>query len=398
MGPLERFGKWFDSLWENKTKDVAESHEPVVASRVRFEKMTLAERILATCKIDSDTIAVLKIVTDMSKQMGHEYTREQVHAYRWDGEHLRYSNLKYGFGNGESAGWESLTLEKLEKQLLVEDCPISFDLKFHRYGIDIPKFIEPLARNTIASSRPWTALHTFREIYATKVTDNGVVEWVEPNCKTGQSHLWAFDTQVWYRELKDTTRVDKPTYVIIDKERVDRFLLPHTYYRRWVHIAEVEDATKNWTVRVVPRNLAQGKIRYFRFDIDFDAMDLGGVSMDVATIIYQAIRRIHIEVNDGLPDLPPQRESEYCPRGEVRKSNVYVNYDNITVKHKDVHLSLVGYIKCQVKPVFHDNNPFLNPEHGMVEYDRNFFRFTHEFKTVWGHKNDFPGDGYPDAK
>lgn len=393
MNPLERLGKWFDSLWDN-----GKEPDAFTKSIVDVRKMTTYERIVDACN-GTDRIVIVKLVVDMTKLMGHEYIHELHYGFHKVGDKVHWINLKHNYDTDDVHGDKEFT-EKVCKTLIEDhvdkhSCTMNIDVKI--YGKDIPKTFLKDARTCEKQAKPHTAKRMFRQIYVTNVVD-GIIHWINERQSVFVSMPWALDANTWYnkREEQDLYK-SFPAYQIMSFEEVDRSLLPHDHWRRWVNITELKDSKEPWVVRYVPRDIAQGVIRYFKVDINFDAIDLGGVSFDVTAMLFAAFRKIRMDCDENLP-MKIRHNPHYYPEGTEIRSDLHFNYDNLMVKHKEIDLSLKGYIKCQVKPVFHDNNPFLNPAHGMIDFNGHVFQFDHDFKIRDFHKRDITGDKWPDAK
>lgn len=395
MNPLERLGKWFDSLWDDKHKDTPDA---ITKSVVNVRKMTTYERIVDACN-GTDRIVIVKLVVDMTKLMGYEHIHELHYGFHKVGDKVHWINLKHDYDADDVHGNKEFT-EKVCKTLIEDhvdkhSCTMNIEVKI--YGKDIPKTFLKDAQTCEKQAKPHTTKRMFRQIYVTNVVD-GIIHWINERRSGFASMPWALDANTWYnkREEQDLYK-SFPAYQIMSFEEVDRALLPHDHWRRWVNITELKDSKEPWVVRYVPRDIAQGVIRYFKVDINFDAMDLGGVSFDVTSMLFSAFRQIRMDCDKILP-MKIHRNPHHHPEGAEIRSDLGFNYDNLMVKHKEIDLSLKGYIKCQVKPVFHDNNPYLNPVHGMIDFNGHIFTFDHDFKIRDFHKRDIIGDKWPDAK
>lgn len=395
MNPLERLGKWFDSLWDDKHKDTPEA---ITKSVVDVRKMTLYERIVDACN-GTDRIVLVKLKVDKSSLLLHEWLSEFNYAFRKIGDKVYWVNLNNDFDTEGATGTKEYD-EKLHKIIFDDNsskCSFDVSLDVKLYGKDIPKVFLKEAETTLRQAKPHTAKRMFRQIYVTAVTDD-TIHWMDLRTHGRSSAAWALDTATWFGKREDTDYYKAfPAYRILSEKEVDRLLLPHDHWRRWVNVTELEDSKEPWVVRYVPRDIAQGAIRYFKVDINFDAMDLGGISFDVSSMLFSAFHDIQLDCDAKLPEKIRHNPHNYHEEAQVR-SDLYFNYDNLMVRHKEIDLSLKGYIKCQVKPVFHDNNPFLNPAQGMIDFNGHVFQFDHDFKIRDFHKRDITGDGWPDAK
>lgn len=396
MNPLERFGKWFDSLWDNKHEEVPEA---VTKSVISTRKMTPYERIVDAVN-GKDRVLFVKLSIDKSELVGgSEYTAYYQYAFHKINSKIYYISPQYDYDAEDNQGYKEFTEKTYEKlftdQIGKHPFTLSFDVKLR--GTDIPKISMGPARACVKQARAHTAKRMHRQIYVTAIID-GCIHWMNQHRHGFSCRPWVLDVLTHMGKQEDLEYYKKlPAYQITSFEEVDRVLLPHDHWRRWVTVTELEDSKAPWVVRYVPRDIAQGKIRYFNVDVNFDAMDLGGISFDVSTMLSSAFRTIRIRCDEDLPN-KEYRNPHHYPDGVNIRSDLDFNYDNLMVKHRDIHLSLKGYIKCQVKPVFHDNNPFLNPVHGMIDFNGHIFSFDHEFKIRDFHKRDITGDKWPDAK
>lgn len=390
---LERFGKWFDSLWENNSHDGTNdslSHKVITETTTKCYYDT----IVAKLNNDSDNIVILTLTPDTDE------SRKTSLAFRMINYRVFMTALGTGFneeGTESSNPIDKLSFYRWFNPMTAPDSKVTVTTEVKSYQNDIVPRIAELAKDSLSKSKPHTLNHTCHGMYVTGITEDDKVQWFNSTQSSiGVSRVWTFDVKLWYKNDNDN-KSNWPRFIILDHTKVAHKLLPHTHWRRWVNITELEDSKTPWVVRYVPRNIAEGKIRYFNVEINFDAVGLGGVSFDVASMLFQAYCKIQNECDHKLPENRWQVHQEFSHELPTR-SDLYFNYDNMTVKHRDVKLSIKGYIKCQVKPVFHDNNPFLNPAVGKVIYNGHVFQFDEDFKIRDFHLRNITGDQWPDAK
>lgn len=398
---LEAFGKWWDSLWEpnpnfmctNNPSALAEKvpTEPVVRKR-HFGPTEVAEGIRYYGQGNSDN--VIKVTRTY---IGREY--KHVNG---DYKAVEVEQVEYGYYvESTNDGVIRLTglrgkLADVERKFVsdgdIKDYYKKGDLlswEVLNHGTTIPKIgFKSLGK---LKSKPSTAPHFIDGHYYTEIKD-GTARFNKEGGATAIVREITLDLFLMLRDDKSIYNdVDYPKWIITDYDKVDRKLIPQNDSRRWVTIKELENAESDWVIRYVPGDSARGAIRYFSMEFNFDAIDLGGVTFDIPKMITCSLRN-HVAAWDKELKFQVERRDYYNPPD----SFIFINIDNLRVKHNQLDLNVTSYVKHQADNIeFHDVNPYLNPHASSDEFAGNTFGFDDDDYFFHYHQNDCTGDTPP---
>jgi len=398
---LEAFGKWWDSLWEPNPNFASNNNPSALAEKVPTETVArkrhfgpteIAEYIRHYSQGSPDNIVRVertyigreyKFVNGEYKAVEVEQTEYNYYAESTDGgvtritglrgklsdverRFIRYEDLNEGYKKGDLLSWEVLN-----------------------HGTTIPKIsLKSLEK---LKSKPFTAPHFIDGYYFNEVKDNGI-HFYKDDMQGGIVREITLDLFLMLRGDKSIYNdVEYPKWIITDYEKVDRKLIPQNDQRRWVIIKELESAESNWVIRYVPADSARGAIRYFSMEFNFDVIDLGGVTFDIPSMITRSLRN-HIDTWDKELKYHVKRHDYYNPPD----SYIFINIDNLRVKHNQLDLNIASYVKHQADNIeFHDVNPYLNPYVGNNDFAGNTFGFDDNDYFFHYHRNDCIGDRPP---
>lgn len=205
----------------------------------------------------------------------------------------------------------------------------------------------------------WRSGQYFKEI----VGDEAV--FVNENGESEKVDLYLLSVVSWHHPIIQTTH---PKYYVHDYLTVDRRVVKPECWGRWVKFNEVKGEGSDWVIRAVPDGVYVGPLRYFGVTIDFDGVELAGMCFNPLTMLRDAFeylqKRLTLEMGTS-----------------VRLS---LNTNKIMVKHGEVECSLNGYMKSQrTRPIFVDNNPYLNPKSVPVKSYDHYYKFNEEGDFVY---------------
>lgn len=293
-------------------------------------------------------------------------------------------------------------LEQVYNKLIGKEIEAStIQFKVLEHGVDIPKVSEAEANRILKKPKPGLYQHFWDGNYLRSLKDdtlyltdkgNNIVKVVT----TLQMDLVRYLTK---NLANDPAKV--PKHVISDYDLVDRKLIPGTDYRRWMVITEMESADSNWVVRVVPKDVARGRVRYFKLDFVFDQIDLGGVAFDSLKMIREATIKIAETCRrDIMVHGQAYRvHNDSCFSTEDVDLNGFMNIDNINVIVNSNTLTYRGYLLQQNKhAAFKDSNPYLTPYSPYIQVGDQTIGFNKKGALVNFYSHECQGDALPDDK
>lgn len=293
-------------------------------------------------------------------------------------------------------------LEPVYNKLLgkeIEASSIQFKILVH--GVDIPKVSEAEATRVIKKQKPGTYSHLWDGNYLRVLNDDTLYMTDKGNniVKVVTALQLDLVRYVTKRPAIDPTTI--PKFVVHDYDLVDRKLIPGTDYRRWVVITELEGEDSNWVVRVVPKDIGRGCVRYFKMDFVFDQIDLGGVAFDSLKMIHEATIKIAEACRrDIMVHGQAYRvHTDSCFMIDDDDLNGFLNIDNINVIVNNNTLTYRGYLLQQNKhAAFKDSNPYLTPYSPYIRVGDQTIGFNKKGALVNFYSHECQGDRLPDDK
>lgn len=361
---FKKFGEWFDSLWE--------THEPHQSVTGELADSSIAKVVKHPVVTQDNIYGMLSDRTTHNKAV--IFTRNYSYrTYEWnkdtrDMEAVKRKNTERyvvlpwfsgGFtayhigGSLDSVIGDAKPFDPAFVKLLFTDAS---SVMIDTVDTDVLiKAEQERVELLLSKTKAYTAPRYFQNTYINRDGDN----W-ELYVDERKIHITDINRLYIVRSLLGEDLYDSPKYIVLDYEKVDRKLLPHTHWRRWAAIKELTGAESKWAIRIVPDDIARGPIRYFGLEFNFDAARLGGISFDFPWLVTLAVRDI---LNKCDAELIGEAKGVCMYTGNKQEqSTVFINLKNIRVKHKDVDSDPVAYVTFQNKHLeFHNENPYLNP-------------------------------------
>lgn len=378
---LKALGKWFDSLWEGNP------HHP-------DNKSPLAEKVIEVQEPRRRHFGPDHAFDGIKHYLGKRYDRvvcltrtyigtnyvvvdnEVIEKEEEKVEHSYYFQTRNGYINRITNISTPTGFTSMDTKLIKDDTDIylkkgdKLSWSVLEHGSTLPRvMIDKLKK---LKAKPHTYANFTGGLHLVDIGGDNDVTFITDKGDRRVVRELFLDLYVHHNKINVADLKPTKTTAIADYNKVDRRLIPQNDFRRWVVINELEDALSPWTLRYVPRDSARGAIRYFRLEVNFDAGDLGGTSFDIPRMLVRAIDRITKECDDELL-FKVENNGYYTPED----SDVFVNIDNLRIRHEDLDLGIKQYVEMQEnKKEFHDANPYLSPYAPDATYKKNVFGFN----------------------